>query len=209
MPKVESIKRSLRFGPLAPLYESFSVARWERRGRPVPPPYTVKRRMITEFAGRFGCRVLVETGTFRGDTIWSLRHKFDRLYSIELDEALYAAAVRRFAGMNKVTLVQGDSGEKLHEVVKSIDTRTLFWLDGHYCGEGTGLGVEEAPVYRELEAVFGHRIQDHIVLFDDARCFEGRGGYPKVDELREWVLRRRPGWTVEVVHDVIRIYPER
>ena len=90
---LETIKRSVRFGPLAPLYERYTLARWERRGRPIPPPYTVKRRMITEFARRFNCRTLVETGTFRGDTIWTLRNAFDRLYSIELDAGLYAAAV--------------------------------------------------------------------------------------------------------------------
>lgn len=92
MPTKEAMLRSLRFGPLAPVYEWYALRKWERSGRPVPPPYTVKRRMILEFARRFGCRVLVETGTYRGDTPWTLRHEFDRLYSIELFEPLYRAA---------------------------------------------------------------------------------------------------------------------
>src|ERR1043165_3519694 len=157
---LDSIARGLRFGPLAPLYERYALVKWQKRGRPIPPPYTVKRGMIREFAKRFGCRTLVETGTFRGDTIWTLRKDFDRLYSIELDKALYEAAVRRFAGMSNVTLVQGDSGEKLREVVSGLNSRTLFWLDGHYCGEGTGHGVEEAPVMREMQTVFDHPIKD-------------------------------------------------
>lgn len=71
------------------------------------------------------------------------------------------------------------------------------------------MGVEEAPVMREMSTVFGHRIQDHIVLLDDARLFTGKGGYPTVEELRRWVTARRPDWVVEVVHDVIRIYPKQ
>ncbi len=204
---IETILRGLRFGPLAPLYERHSVSKWKKNGCPVPPPYTVKREMILEFAHRFDCRTLVETGTFRGDTIWTLRYEFDRLYSIELDQALYEAAVRRFAGVEKVTLVQGDSGEKIKGVVSELTSRALFWLDGHYCGEGTGLGVEEAPVMNELQTVFDHPIKDHIILLDDARLFIGRSGYPSVEDLRSWVFARRPDWIVEVVHDVIRIYP--
>lgn len=163
--------------------------------------------MILEFARRFGCRTLVETGTFRGDTIWTLRKEFDRLYSIELDKGLYEAAVRRFAGMSQVTLVQGDSGEKIKEVVAQLKSRTLFWLDGHYSGPGTALGVEEAPVMQEMQTVFDHPIKDHIILLDDAREFVGRSGYPKFEDLKSWVQARRPGWIVEVVHDVIRAYP--
>jgi len=206
---LESIARGLRFGPLAPLYERYTLARWQRRGQPIPPPYTVKRAMITDFARKYGCKTLVETGTFRGDTPWSLRNKFDRLYSIELDRALYDAAVRRFAGIQNVTLIQGDSGEKLKEIVPKLDSRTLFWLDGHYCGPGTGLAAQEAPVMNEMQTIFDHPIKNHIILLDDAREFTGRSGYPKVEELKSWVLERRPNWTVEVVHDVIRIYPER
>ena len=206
---LDSIARDLRFGPLAPLYESYALSKWERRGRPIPPPYTVKRLMIREFALRYGCRTLVETGTFRGDTIWTLRKDFDRLYSIELDKALYEAATRRFAGVDRVTLIQGDSGEKLKEVAEKLETRTLFWLDGHYCGAGTGKSVEEAPVMREMQTVFDHRNKGHIILLDDAREFTGRAGYPTVGELREWVVARRPDWVCEVVHDVIRIYPSK
>ncbi len=205
---LETLARKLRFGPLSPLYERYALATWERKGTPVPPPYTVKRLMIRQFALRFGCKTLVETGTFRGDTIWTLRSDFQHLYSIELDQALYEAAVERFAGMKQVTLIQGDSGEKLKEVVVKLTGRTLFWLDGHYCGEGTGKGIEDAPVMRELETVFNAAIGNHIVMFDDARMFTGYAGYPTVEALSAWVKERRPAWTVEVLHDVIRIYPD-
>lgn len=204
---LESIVRKLRFGPLSPLYERYALATWNRKGNPVPPPYTVKRVMIREFALRFGCRTFVETGTFKGDTTWTLRNDFERLYSIELDQALYEAAVRRFAGARNVSLVQGDSGEKIKDVIAQLKNRTLFWLDGHYCGAGTGKGIEDAPVMRELQAVFDSPIKNHIVLYDDARLFVGQDGYPTVDELTKWVKERRPDWTVEVLHDVIRIYP--
>jgi len=203
----EGIVRRIRFGSLAPLFERRVVSEWEKQGRPIPPPGTVKRKMILEFARRFNCRTLVETGTYKGDTLWALRKDFDRLYSIELDQTLHAAAAKRFAGMSHITLIPGDSGEKLRQVLDLLEEKAIFWLDGHFCGPGTAMGTEEAPVMREIQAVFDHQTHDHVVLLDDARLFVGRAGYPKVDDLDAWVQARRSGWVCEVVADVVRVYP--
>jgi len=205
---LDVISRRLRFGPLSRLYDHWALVKWEKRGRPIPPPSTFKRRLLIDFARRFECAILVETGTYRGDTLWVLRNDFVCLYSIELDPQLYAAAVNRFAGISNVTLISGDSGEKLGEVLDNLHERAIFWLDGHYCGPGTGIGAEMAPVMKEMEAIFADDIKDHIVLLDDARDFIGRAGYPTVKALRAWVQSRRPGWVVEVADDVIRVYPE-
>jgi len=188
------------------MYDRRAVRKWESAGRPIPPPYAIKRRTILEYAQRFGCKIFIETGTYMGDTPWALRDSFRELNTIELHQGLYERARRVFARVPHVNCIQGDSGQRLPELVKKYNEPILFWLDGHYCGEGTGRGVEDAPVMREIVCIFDHPVRDHVILLDDARDFVGRSGYPTVEALRDWVAKRRPDWVFLVEHDVIRIH---
>ena len=49
-------------------------------------------------------------------------------------------------------------------------------------------------------------MREHVLLIDDARCFDGHGNYRSMDELREHAAREYPGSVVEVKNDIIRIY---
>jgi hypothetical protein len=132
---------------------------------------------------------------------------FDRVYSIELDNELYRQAQRRFARDRHVTIIMGDSGRLLPELLNRIEEPSLFWLDGHYCGEGTAWTVEQTPILSELQAVLSHRCAQHVMLIDDARLFIGEEGYPTLDAVREFVAASRPKTVVEVSDDIIRIFP--
>src|SRR5262249_21720595 len=145
----------------------------------------------------------VETGTFYGDTLYALRYTFDKLYSIELSEDFYRRAVKRFADEPKIHLQQGDSGEVLAEVLKLVDGPALFWLDGHYSGGTTALGAEARPILRELRQIAKQPLRDkHLIVVDDARLFDGTGGYPTITDFR--VEAQHLGFThVEVTNDMI------
>ena len=45
-----------------------------------------KRAVIRDYAHSFRIRVLVETGTFTGETVLRLASEFDTIYTIELDK---------------------------------------------------------------------------------------------------------------------------
>ena len=45
----------------------FIVMDWNRYNAPTPPPHKIKQLTIAEYGKKHGCKVLVETGTFRGD----------------------------------------------------------------------------------------------------------------------------------------------
>jgi len=123
-PALRTILRSIR--------QRRALKEWERRGRPVPPPHIVKQRTIKEFAERFGVKVLVETGTFRGDMVEAMKNKFSRIYSIELSNELYEKAKQRFADDDRIQIINGDSGIELGNLIATLDQPVLFWLDGHY-----------------------------------------------------------------------------
>jgi hypothetical protein len=204
--------RSNRIDDMIPMraarffYDRWAVRSWRRRGEPVPPPYALKRRTLREYAGRFGLRTLVETGTFYGDTSFALRNDFERIVSIELDRTLYERAKRRLQPYKQITVLQGDSGKVITRVMKEISQPVLFWLDAHYSGGITARGEIDSPIFAELDVILAHPIKNHVILIDDARDFTGKDGYPTLPQLREYLMRKRPDLNLEVRHDVIRIH---
>ncbi len=179
---------------------------WRAKGRSGPPPNRVKRRIIRLHAQRYGCATLVETGTYRGDTVAELSRRLDRVVSIELSHELYEAAARRFAGLSNVTLIEGDSAAVLPGVVRALRAPAVFWLDGHWSGGVTARGRVDSPVSEELAAILASHIP-HVVLIDDARHFDGTSGYPTLAEVEDAVSRGRVPRTTTLEDDVIRLCP--
>ena len=81
----------------------------------------------------------------------------------------------------------GDSGVVLESLLARIDEPCAIYLDGHYSGGVTSHGVKRVPIYEELHHVFSHPVKNHLVIIDDARCFNGKDGYPRIGELREFI----------------------
>ena len=170
-------------------------------------PHMVKRRVVAEYAARYGARYFVETGTYLGDMTAAMRRRFERLFSVELSEMFYEKAVARFALDKRVTIVLGDSAAELGPIVAQCGGPTLFWLDAHASGGSTARGNVDTPIVAELETIFRGCTHDPIVLIDDARCFVGADDYPTIDEVRARVERWRPDYSVTVERDIIRIAP--
>jgi len=168
-----------------------------------------KHEIIKNFQERFGLLTLIETGTYLGDTVYALRNRFKKIYTIELDHALYRNAKSRFARYAHITICEGDSGEILPQIISEINEPSLFWLDAHYSEGITARGIIDTPVSKELKTVFSHPIKNHVILIDDARYFNGTAGYPKLDELARYVRGKNQNYVIETEKDIIRIYPNR
>lgn len=177
---------------------------WRLRGSRVPPPHVVKQRAVLAYQRRGRFRTFVETGTFTGEMLAAMQPHFDRLISIELSPQIHERTRPRFADDPRVTLLLGDSGIVLPQVLATLDHPALFWLDGHYMGEGTARAQLDTPVTQELAALLGHQVRGHVVLIDDARLFDGTDGYPTIAEVRAQVERERPGSALRVESDIIR-----
>lgn len=170
-------------------------------------PGSVKRRVLTAYLQRYGLRRFVETGTYAGDTLAHIAARREvTCASIELDDTLFAAAEQRFHRWPQVTIHHGNSAEVLPRILDGVPEPTLFWLDGHYSGAGTGRGELDTPVVAELNTLLGLPAVGHVILIDDARCFDGRDGYPTLEDLLA-LVRRQGGYQVEVSADIIRLTP--
>jgi hypothetical protein len=179
---------------------------WKRNNYPVPPPHIVKQLAIREYQNRYKINTLVETGTLFGDMVEAQKKQFQKIISIELGYDLYKKAKKRFEKDENVTIINGDSGIALPEIMSRINEPAIFWLDGHYSAGETAKGDKECPILEELDAIFNSKKLNHILLIDDARCFIGKGDYPTIDRLTEYIRSKNEFYQVDVENDIIRYY---
>ncbi|MEM3484492.1 MAG: hypothetical protein QXI12_02575 [Candidatus Methanomethyliaceae archaeon] len=207
------LRSLLRRTAIYTVYRTYQQRRlyreWVRTGRPVPPPFIVKLQTVKDYAREFDLHVFVETGTFMGDMVDGVKDVFDEIYSIELSDDLYREAAKRFARARHITILHGDSGQVLKEVLPRVNQPCLFWLDAHYSGGITAKGASETPIEREIANIFGLSSPTrHVILVDDARCFNGKGDYPSLEALEK--ACKSVGFQVfEVKDDIIRIHRRR
>jgi hypothetical protein len=190
---------------LKEIYSRKQLRDWYFNGCPVPPPHIVKQLTIKEYQKRSGYKILIETGTFLGEMVEAQKKCFEKIISIELSVELYKKAVMRFKRNSNVEIVYGDSGEELPEIMNGIDTPAIFWLDGHYSEGITAKGGTNCPIYSELIAIFKGKNLKHIIIIDDARCFTGKGGFPQISELADFIKTWYKNCPMTVENDIIRL----
>jgi len=181
------------------------------------PEISIKRNDILEISRKFpDTRILIETGTFLGDTIAFFKSNFTKLYSIELSEELANKAKKRFESNTNVSIVHGNSSVQLPNILREINESCIFWLDGHYSSEfwigkafiQTAKGEKDTPIWEELVEIINHKIKNHIILIDDARLFNGENDYPRIKKIKVLISKHLPLHTFEVKNDIIRILPK-
>lgn len=162
-----------------------------------------KWETLDEIRKTGGYRVLVETGTYLGDTVEHFRDSFKDIYSIELGKELAAAARARFTSFPHIKIIEGDSTEVLPRLLEEINEPAIFWLDAH-CSEGnTVRGNDYSPILSELSSILSNPIR-HVIVIDDARLFDGIN-YPTLGTIKKLVRSLRPQAVPEVRGDLIRI----
>ncbi len=193
----EMIKDYVRIKPLI---------HWLEQGKPDAPPCIVKQITVKEYANRFGMKIFIETGTYLGDMVQSVKDYFEKIFSIELGDELYKKAKHRFSDYQHISLFHGDSSVVLPDILNQINEPCLFWLDAHY-SEGITVGSHlENPILQELDCILKHKINDHVILIDDARNFIGKNDYPTIQQLRSLVKSKLEDCLFVVKNDIIRIH---
>ena len=178
--------------------------KWQQNGCPVPPPHLVKQMAIAEYQQKYNISILVETGSFLGDMVEAQKRRFNQIFSIELGVDLYRNTSKRFKRNEHIKILLGDSGKVLPDILSEINEPAIFWLDGHYSAGITAKGDKDCPIYEELNAIFNSKKINHILLIDDARCFNGEGDYPTIEDLSSFINSKDKNYTVEIKNDIIR-----
>lgn len=180
-------------------------------GRLLYLPDPERHAVIAGYAQRHGLRHLVETGTYRGDTVAALVSMFDTVDTVEMEPKLYKAARMRFRDDRRVRCHHGDSRKALPSILANLKGPALFWLDGHTSGPETARS--DCPLRAELMMVLADR-RRHVILIDDARCLHGQpshhewmhyADYPSL----EWIAAQAAvaGYSCELADDIVRLEP--
>lgn len=153
---------------------------------------------------QFPNRVMVETGTYRGDGIQlALDAGFDKIYSIDTDESARLFCVNRFNLAENpdkwIKLFTADSAEILLDVIEDIEEPITFWLDAHWqMLQGTEPGINPWPLQKELEQINRHPIKNHSIMVDDMWYLSHPyiTGWQKT-EIELWLYQINPNYKIE------------
>ena len=111
--------------------------------------------------------------------VFALEPYFNQIDSIEIDQILFENAKKRFNSTVNAHIHLGDSTYLLKEILKKTKSPSLIWLDGHYSGEGTGIGDQASPIMNEINDIADYSSVDCVVAIDDINYFNGTQGYLK------------------------------
>jgi predicted O-methyltransferase YrrM len=164
--------------------------------------------LILRLARAYGATVFVETGTFHGATAaWAAQY-FQTVHTVEVGAERCLVTAERLSHMTNIAFHMGNSRDVLPKIVDVLGgQRAVYYLDGHWSGEGTDGEADQCPLLDELACLSS----GDIIIIDDARIFMG-----EIDPLlnaTQWpsiekVFKAIPeGMEVRIIGDVIFAVP--
>jgi len=112
----------------------------------------------------------IESGTFNGDTIFSVEPLFDTLHTIEFSEKYYNNTRNRYTG-DKIKFILGDSSIVFEHLLPTITDKCIFFLDGHWSSDDTGHSSKDCPLEEEITHINNLFQHDAIIIINDFRLF--------------------------------------
>lgn len=134
--------------------------------------YSQKLEGLVEDVNQYS--TFVETGTSYGASINSIYPYFEKLWTVELSQELYAFAKPLTDSLSHCTHVLGDSLIELPKFLESIDKneKVFFWLDAHYSSQNTARNHLDCPLIEECILIDKYYKSDSgIIVIDDVRLF--------------------------------------
>jgi len=126
----------------------------------------------------------IETGSYKGETIFAMEQYFDTLITIEVKEELYYNLVTNYDN-NKIKFINGDSVEVFNYLFKYINDKCIFFLDGHYSSGITGFKNKTVPLLDEINLINTNFKNEGIIIIDDVRLFGKKLGSEDWSEINK------------------------
>jgi hypothetical protein len=137
---------------------------------------------VSSYIKKYDLEYYVETGTGQGDCLtFALKHKFKGFYSVEIYPQIYEIAKNKFKNFVNCEILQGNSYEKLPEILTQLEGNILFFLDAHFPGADFHFETYDStkdydtrlPLKKELETIKINRSNNKdVFIIDDLRVYE-------------------------------------
>ena len=127
----------------------------------------------------------VETGTYKGDTVFENAKHFKELHTIEIckNAHKYCKNLAEKKKINNINFVLGDSALELKNIINNVkEKNTIYFLDGHVTDNKsgyTGKGVIDCPLLEELKQICEYSNGKSVIIIDDTRLL-GRERNPSI-----------------------------
>lgn len=105
--------------------------------------------------------VFIETGTYLGDGITTVKNDFREIHSIELNENYYNDALLKFKDDKNVIMYLGDSAKVMDKIIYKINEPILFYLDAYLLENKTN---NCSPLLEELTLIGKRSFIDIIII---------------------------------------------
>ena len=129
--------------------------------------------------------VVVETGTYLGDSANLFAQNFSRVITFERDPDLAQRAIERFKNQPKIKVIEGSTRDTFESNIPESNTPCIFWLDAHHSGGITAGEDDPCPLLHELNVIFAKRnLSNTILIIDDVReMIGGASQWPTLVEV--------------------------
>jgi len=115
-------------------------------------------------------QTFIETGTYKGATIFAIEEYFNKILTIEVKKELYDNLISKYKG-DKIKFIYGDSVEVFEYIFKYINENTIFFLDGHLSANDSGFKNKTVPLLEEIELINKNFKNKGIIIINDVRLF--------------------------------------
>ena len=135
----------------------------------------LRKKRIIDFFDINEFENFIETGTYKGAGLqWAIDNGFKNMFSTEIHEGLYTESKIRFVDFDNVHVFNSDTIEFLKNILPSINSKTLFFLDAHISGDDSSHNPNyPVPLIEESREIINlfYDINDCIIVVDDERLW--------------------------------------
>lgn len=149
-----------------------------------------------EQLSEFVTTVFIETGTWHGHVARAASELgFKRVITIELTPSIYDEARKQSQGYSNIEFLLGPSTDVLKNILPAIEEQITFFLDAH--PSDTRL---PCPLLEELQIIKSHKRNDHVIIVDDIRFFQGQNpAWGHVDTIKQVLLEINPNYKLTFI----------
>lgn len=145
-------------------------------------PTVDKQKLLALKANYTDYPAFIETGTLNGQTTFAMEPFFEKVYTIEVSTKYHAMTKSKYSG-TKIEFLLGDSSIVFPSLLPQIQTKAIFFLDGHWSSGDTGRSMKDCPLLEELLCITESFKQEAILIIDDCRLF---GKSQKTGNNEDW-----------------------